>query len=257
MAADAREDAPRPTVSVVVPVKDDGPQLRGCLAALRAQSLQPDEIIVVDNGCVDDSAEIAAAAGATVIGCREPGIPAASSRGYDAATGDLILRLDADCRPTPDWIREVVAAFARRPELAAVTGGARFIDGPRPLRAPVALLYLLAYAMATVPALGHLPLFGSNLGMRREAWQAVRSGVHRDDAEFHDDLDLAFHLGEHHRIGLLRGVPMGMSMRPFRSLRSFRRRMRRGFRTVTAHWPEDFPPRRWTRRARRVRVNPL
>lgn len=243
-----------PTVSVVIPVKDDSAELAVCLAALRTQSRPAEEIIVVDNASSDDSAATAAAHGARVVYCADPGIPAATSRGYDAAAGDLILRLDADCRPPRTWICDVVAAFSQRPEISALTGPARFIDGPVLLRTPLALTYLGAYTVVSAAALGHRPLFGSNLAMRREAWQAVRTSVHRADAELHDDLDLSFHIGEHHRVGRLRARPMGISMRPFGSARSLRRRLGRGFRTVLIHWPDDFPPQRWARLRRRPRL---
>jgi glycosyltransferase involved in cell wall biosynthesis len=241
----------RPRISVVIPVRDDATHLEVCLTALAAQTRLPDEIIVVDNGSSDASAVVASTAGATVVDCEEPGIPAASSCGYDAAAGDLILRLDADCVPPPSWIEQVEAAFAERPEVSAFTGGARFVDGPALLRRPLAHAYLLVYTAMTAPALGHLPLFGSNLAMRADASQSIRSRVHRHDPEVHDDLDLAFHLGARHRVGHLRGTRMGVSMRPFQSgAGSFVRRVRRGFRTVVRHWPHDFPPLRWRRIAR-------
>lgn len=247
---------PRPaepplTVSVVIPVKDDADHLQQCLTALARQTRRPGEIIVVDNGSADSSASVAAAFGATVVRCDQPGIPAASALGYDTATGDLILRLDADCIPAEDWVEETVDAFVRHPRVSVFTGGARFIDGPRVLRTPLAGAYLGAYAAVTATALGHLPLFGSNLAFRRSAWLAVRADVQRDDPEVHDDLDLAFHFGERHRIRYLPNTEMGISMRPFRSGRAFARRVRRGFRTVIRHWPQDFPSVRWVRLALR------
>ena len=243
--------ADRPTVSVVIPVKDDDTELRRCLRALSLQSVAPDEVIVVDNGSSDSSVAVAREAGARVVRCERPGIPAASSAGYDAATGDLILRLDADCLPAETWVETMVEAFADRPDVAGFTGGARFITGPRVLRAPLAAMYLTAYALLTAPALGHLPVFGSNLGLRRDAWRGIRSCVHRDDADLHDDLDLAFHLGERHRIRFLRHAAMGMSMRPLTSTAGSGRRIALGFRTVLVHWPHDFPPVRWERLALR------
>ncbi|MDY0908584.1 glycosyltransferase family 2 protein [Microbacterium sp. CFBP9034] len=242
------ERSHRPSVSVVIPVRDDGDRLARCLAALAGQTRRPDEIVVVDNLSSDDTARVAASAGARVVPCRELGIPAASSTGYDAATGDLLLRLDADCLPSPEWVERVLDAFADGPHVDAITGGARFLDGPPSLRVPLAAVYLAAYAALTVPALGHVPLFGSNFAMTREAWRSVSATVHRHDAEVHDDLDLAFHLGEHHTIRYRRGLSMGMSMRPFESASSFAHRAARGFHTVTVHWPRDFPPWRWLRR---------
>lgn len=235
-------------VSVVIPVKDDGAALARCLAALAAQTQPPDEVIVVDNGSADDSADVARRAGAWLVPCDEPGIPAASAEGYDRATGALILRLDADCVPPRSWVADVARAFGARPDVSAFTGGARFVDGPPALRGPLAAAYLSAYALATIPALGHLPLFGSHLAFRSEVWRKVRGEVHRYDDDIHDDLDLAFHIGAGHRIRYLRGVQMGMSMRPFWSATGFAERARRGFRTVAIHWPHDFPPLRWRRR---------
>lgn len=234
-------------ISVVIPVKDDEEQLERCLRALGKQTRAADEIIVVDNGSSDASADVAAMFGATVVPCHEPGIPAASARGYDAATGDIILRLDADCVAPISWIERIVATFAQRPATVAVTGGARFIDGPVMLRIPLATAYLLGYFMVMTPTLGHLPVFGSNLAMRASAWRSARHLVHRSDPDLHDDLDIAFHLGERGRIGYLRGQAMGISMRPFRSVSSFNTRVFRGFRTVFRHWPRDFPPLRWCR----------
>lgn len=239
-----------PRISIVIPVRDDARLLLRCLRALRQQRLQADEVIVVDNGSTDGSAAVATAAGAKVVHCSERGIPAASATGYDAAVGDLILRLDADCVPPRSWTDDVATLLSRRPELDAVTGPGRFLDGPRALRGVAALVYLGAYVLATAPALGHLPLFGSNMALRKEAWLRVRDQVHRHDAEVHDDLDLAFHIGHGGRIGVLRSAPMGISFRPMREGRGFALRVRRGMRTVIVHWPGEFPSRRWARRIR-------
>ncbi|MEV8267268.1 glycosyltransferase family 2 protein [Microbacterium sp. NPDC076911] len=243
----ARPGPARATVSVVIPVKDDSVELARCLRALKRQTRAIDELIVVDNGSCDSSARVALEAGATVLACAEPGIPAASARGYDHSSGDFILRLDADCVPSRFWVESICEAFARRPDVAVFTGGARFVDGPKALRGPIAAVYLVSYFATTLPALGHLPVFGSNLAMRREVWRAARSSVHRHDPHVHDDLDLAFHIGERHRIRYLADASMGMSMRPFNSARSFALRMYRGFRTVLIHWPADFAPVRWVK----------
>ena len=242
------EGAPgAPAVSVVIPVKDDAALLARCLRALAVQTLQPDEIVVVDNDSRDDSAEVARRAGCRVVRCERPGIPAAAATGYTAARGALILRLDADCLPEPTWVETMARAAAARPDASVFAGGAYFIDGPPALRRPVAAAYLGAYATVAVATLGHLPVFGSNLAFRRAAWDDIRRHAHTDDPEVHDDLDLAFHFGERHRIVFVPDAGMGISMRPFADARAFRRRVRRGARTVLRHWPADFPPVRWVR----------
>lgn len=234
-------------MSVVIPARNDAAELRQCLRRIAEQTRRPDEVIVVDNGSIDETATVARAAGAIVVRCDEPGIPPASAAGMDAATGELILRLDADCSPAPTWVADVAEGFRAHPDVDAFTGHATFIDGPRRLRGALAAAYLGGYTLAGFLALGHRPLFGSNLALRRTAWRAVRDRVHRHDGELHDDFDLSFHLGERHRIRALPAARMGISMRPFFDPRAMARRVRRGFRTVLTHWPRDFPPVRWTR----------
>jgi len=184
------------TCSVVVPVKDDGGALVRCLAALAAQRLPATEVVVVDNGSSDASAAIAAAHGARVVREGRRGIAAAASAGYDAASGDLILRLDADSRPHPDWTRRVVDRFAGDAALDALSGPGEFTAVPRPLRRALTGWYWRAYFSRIGREVGGPPLFGSNLAMRRGAWLRVADLVHRDDLEVHDDLDLTVHLRE-------------------------------------------------------------
>ncbi|GGI48483.1 glycosyltransferase involved in cell wall biosynthesis [Agromyces flavus] len=238
---------PAPTISVVIPVKDDAVLLRRCLAALADQRDRPDEVLVVDNGSTDGSADVAHDAGARVVAELRPGIPAASARGYDEAIGEVIARLDADCVPPPDWIERIRDAFARDAALDAITGPARFIDGPRALRSVLSALYLGSYVATVAPALGHVPLFGSNLALRRDAWRAVRDEVHRHDQLMHDDMDLSVHLGPCRRFRYDLGLRMGISMRALTGGGALR--VRRGVHSVVSHWPEEFPVRRWRRRA--------
>ncbi len=256
--AEHTERARRLTVSVVIPVLDDAENLQRCLDALARQTLAPDEIVVVDNGSRDDSAGVARRSGARVVRELRPGIPAASAGGYDAATRDVIARLDADCVPTPTWIAELAATLTAHPEVTAVTGPARFHDGPRALRRVGARLYLFAYFGSLTPALGHVPLFGSNFALRRDAWLQVRDDVHRTDTELHDDLDLSFHLGAPWILRFDPAMEMPISARPFTDGRALVRRFRRGFHTVARHWPHELPWLRWRRlvrahRARRAR----
>ncbi|WP_402376911.1 glycosyltransferase family A protein [Isoptericola rhizosphaerae] len=114
--------AARPTVSVVVPARDDADELDRCLALLAAQSVAPLEVVVVDNASRDATAEVARRWGAVVVPEPRLGIPAAAAAGYDAARGDVIARLDADSRPGPHWVRSVVDSMTTDPAPDAVTG---------------------------------------------------------------------------------------------------------------------------------------
>lgn len=236
-------------VSVVVPARDDAPALDRCLDLLARQTVPPWEVVVVDNASTDETAAVARRHGARVLHEPRVGIPRAAATGYDAARGDLIARLDADSRPGPTWVARVVAAL-QDPTRDAVTGTGRFYDLPGPLGRPVALLYLGAYYLLTHLALGHTPLWGSSMALRRTAWEQVRDRVHRDDPELHDDLDLAFVLGPTRRIRLDARLDVGVSARSLRGLGQLRRRFARARRTLQVNWRTAPPWERWHRRWR-------
>lgn len=241
------------TVGVVIPSRDDAQLLARCLSALCEQTRPPDEIVVVDDGSHDDTARTARAFDARVVRLDGRGIPGATAAGYDAVSTQIVCRLDADSVPPPEWVASMVAVLDEHPDVAAVSGGARSVEGSRFMRDVLPRLYLGAYRLVTTPALGHPPLFASALAMRADAWREVRDSMHRDDPRVHDDLDLAFHLGYVGRIVFRPKITVGISSRSFHGWRSSLTRIRRGFHTVLIHWPHDLPPLRWVRlgRARR------
>ncbi|GAA1846654.1 glycosyltransferase family 2 protein [Agromyces salentinus] len=239
-------------MSVVIPAKDDAALLARCLGALAEQRVRAWEVIVVDNASRDETADVAAGYGARVVFEPSPGIPAAAATGLDHATGDVIARLDADCVPPPDWIERITGAFVEDPDLAALTGTARFAGGPPWLRRPLSSAYLGAYVALVGSALGHVPLFGSNYAIRRTAWLAVRDEVHRHDQLMHDDMDVSIHLGPCRRIVRDPDLSVDMSTRALRGGGMLR--VRRGFHTVVSHWPRELPWLRWHRRIRHARA---
>lgn len=236
------------TVSVVIPVKDDAVALERCLRLLEQQTVGPLEVVVVDNGSRDASAEVARRHGARVVTEPTPGIPAAASTGYDAARGDLIARCDADSVPNADWLARIVATMTADQTLDALTGTGGFYDVPRWAGAVLCRLYLGAYYALVHLALGHTPVWGSNMALRRRTWQEVRHLVHREDPELHDDIDLSFALGPQHRVRYDGGLSVGVSGRSLRGGRQLRRRFHRAFRTMEVNWRRIPPWLRWQSR---------
>jgi glycosyltransferase involved in cell wall biosynthesis len=96
-----------PSVSVVIPALNEEESIGSVLAAIPRDAVE--EIIVVDGGSTDDTAAIAQAAGARVI--REPrrGYGRACAAGVAAASGDIVLFLDADGADDPDQIPDLLA----------------------------------------------------------------------------------------------------------------------------------------------------
>jgi len=236
-------------VSVVVPVRDDAEHLRRCLTALATQTVPPDEVVVVDNGSRDDGAAVARAAGAVVVDEPVRGIARASARGYDAATGDVLVRLDADSVPPPGWIAAVLRLLAA-PDVVAVTGPGSPHDAGPVVRRLWAAVYMRPYFVLVRGALAQPPLYGSAMAMRRSTWVAVRDRVHRDDPEVHDDIDLSMQLDPAWRVLVDPALAVQVSARPLSGLPSAVLRTRRAFHTFRVNGRRANPVRRWARRLR-------
>jgi glycosyltransferase involved in cell wall biosynthesis len=111
------------SISVVIPAYNSGEQLTQCLKALREGIVVPLEIIVVDDGSSDDTQQRAAALGATVCetgGRRGPGF--ARNLGSKAATGDVLIFLDADVCVRKDTVERIQSSFESDPTLDAIMG---------------------------------------------------------------------------------------------------------------------------------------
>lgn len=110
--------------SVVIPARNAARTLAPVLDALATQEPPPLEVIVVDDGSDDGTAELAAGRGARVVstgGGRFAG--GARNAGRDEAEGDPVVFLDADVVPNPGWGAGLLRAIAEFP--GALIGCAR------------------------------------------------------------------------------------------------------------------------------------
>jgi mycofactocin glycosyltransferase len=109
-----RDEAERPDVTVVIPVRDRHAELARCLAGLAGTP----RVIVVDDGSADPAAiqSAAAAAGASVVRRPVNGGPAAArNTGLAAARTPLVAFLDSDCVPgagPANWLDALLPHFA-------------------------------------------------------------------------------------------------------------------------------------------------
>ena len=114
------------TVSVIVPVRDGAAHLGDALESVLAQTHRPAaEILVVDDGSRDGSAEVAACFATRGVRCvSQPPTGAAAARNLGVArtSGDLLAFLDADDLWTPDALAQRCAALAEAPARDLVLG---------------------------------------------------------------------------------------------------------------------------------------
>jgi cellulose synthase/poly-beta-1,6-N-acetylglucosamine synthase-like glycosyltransferase len=120
-----------PSYSVVIPARDAASTLPGVLEALAAQEPAPAEVIVVDDGSRDGTAAVAERGGAEVLSTGG-GRFAGGSRnlGWERARGDVVVFLDADVVPAPDWGAGMVRAAQEFP--GALVGCGRTFSAETP-----------------------------------------------------------------------------------------------------------------------------
>jgi glycosyltransferase involved in cell wall biosynthesis len=97
-------------VSIVIPVFNEAARLGETLSTVRGLHLTGSEIIVIDDGSTDGSADVALAGGANVI--RHPyniGNGAAVKSGIRAARGRLLVLMDGDGQHQPEDIPKLIA----------------------------------------------------------------------------------------------------------------------------------------------------
>jgi glycosyltransferase involved in cell wall biosynthesis len=112
-----------PDISVYIPAYNVARFLPRSIESLLAQTLSPAEILVIDDGSRDNSAELAARYPAVrlIRHERNRGLAAARNTAFRAARSELVGSLDADCIAAPDWLANLAPHLGDR-EIAGVGG---------------------------------------------------------------------------------------------------------------------------------------
>jgi glycosyltransferase involved in cell wall biosynthesis len=121
------EDAPY--ISIVIPVYNGSKFLPRCLGAIFSSKYSSIEVIVVDDGSTDDSADISRKMGARVIAtARQSGPALARNLGAETAVGEVLMFVDADVVVAPNTIEQVGNRFKTEAGISALFGS--YDDAP-------------------------------------------------------------------------------------------------------------------------------
>jgi glycosyltransferase involved in cell wall biosynthesis len=183
-------------ISVVIPAYNAAHFLPRCLSSVFAQTLQPAEVIVVDDGSKDDTAEVGRKLGARVVSRPNGGLSAARNTGVQTSSSEWVALLDADDMWEPEKLR--AQADRVQDDTVLVYTGIRIFgdDGVRSTSLavdPAEARRMLRYRNPITP---------SSVMARREA--LAQNGGFREDIRACEDWDMWMRL---QRVGSFAAVP--------------------------------------------------
>lgn len=185
------------TVSIVIPVYNEAQDIRKCLEAIQKQTIQPEEVIVVDNNSTDNTVAIAKEFPfVTVVSEPFQGIAHARNKGFNTAKSDIIARIDADTRLNRDWIEKLNRYYKVSSHADRAVSGAGYFYNIYWASLFGKYLYNIAFRYNRFILDGYI-LWGANMAIPRTMWLDVKANV-CDRNDIHEDIDLAIHL---HRKG--------------------------------------------------------
>lgn len=117
--------------SIIIPNWNGAAHLPTCLKALFTQTYRPLEVLLVDNASSDDSLALVARDFPQVRllpQTRNLGFTGACNAGLRAAQGEVLILLNNDTEAAPDWLAEVMAAFARHPRAGSLASKMLLFD---------------------------------------------------------------------------------------------------------------------------------
>lgn len=190
-----------PRISVIVCSYNGARTIRDCFEGLAKLDYPNYEVIVVDDGSVDDTATIAQQYNCRLIRTENRGLSNARNTGLQAALGDIIAYIDDDAYPDPHWLTYLAIMF-QHTDYAGIGGPNLAPAGDGPVADCVANApggpshVLLSDCEAE-----HIP--GCNMAFRRTALLSIEGF----DPQFRtagDDVDVCWRLQQH-------GMTLGFS----------------------------------------------
>jgi hypothetical protein len=204
-----------PAISVLMPVYNAGRFLPAALDSILAQTFADFELIAIDDGSRDGSADVLAEFAARdprirVVGQENRGIVATLNRALELARAPLVARMDADDLSRPDRFAKQIAYLRQHPEVAAVSGAMDVIDDSG--------AYLRTDAFPTLPGAIESELIHRNcfchapVMARTEVLRSI--GGYRRNVQYAEDYDLWLRMSEVARLANLPDVLYSVRLHP-------------------------------------------
>jgi GT2 family glycosyltransferase len=182
---------PWPRISVVVCTYNGHRTIRDCLEGLLRLEYPDFEVIVVNDGSTDATADIVRKYEFRLISTENRGLSSARNTGLEAATGEIVAYLDDDAYPDPHWLTYLATTFMRTSH--AAVGGP---NTPPPGDGPIADCVANApggpvHVLLSDQKAEHIP--GCNMAFRKAALQAI-GGFDPQFCIAGDDVDVCWRL---------------------------------------------------------------
>lgn len=198
-------------ISVVIPVYNEEKLIKNCLDSLVIQTEKPDEIIIVDNNCTDNTIELVKKyKDIKIIREAEQGMIPARNAGFNKAENEIIAKCDADTILPIDWIKNIKSDFNSNKKILGVTTAFIIFDFPFINKS---LLPFKIYNFFSQVILKTPVFLGPSMIIAKEAWKIVKNQVCSDDNKVHEDIDLTIHISKYGRIYLDQSIVVKMSGR--------------------------------------------
>jgi glycosyltransferase involved in cell wall biosynthesis len=190
-----------PTVSVLIPAYNASRFIAEAIQSVLAQTFPATEVIVVDDGSTDDTAEIVARFGGRVSCSRQTNLGVALARNHAIrrARGEYIAFLDADDVWLPHKLEKQLSLFRGAPDLGAVGCGCWITDDH--LRKIKERLPGEAGLRALILGTDNGGLFGSTIVAPRAVLEKV--GLFDPRLSTSADWDLATRIAEHYPVSFV------------------------------------------------------
>jgi len=234
-------------ISIVAACKNEEKNLPDLINALKAQTYQDFELILINDHSTDRTEEIMQQSlgffqNAVYINSQGKGKKSALAEGIERASGDLIITTDADCTPKKTWV-ETIAGFQAKYSADLIVCPVRLSDEkglekPKEIFArlqQIEFASLIASAAGAVGAQMPIMCNGANLAFTKKAWLESRADLKPEEPSGDDIFLLQSIKKRGGNICFLRSEKAFVETKPSENLRTFIRQRRRWAGKSTAY----------------------